>query len=281
MLQESLVMYPADYLALYPAFPRDDTVFVAMSFDPRLDARWQNVIAPAIRNVQRSGKRLEPLRVDARKISGSVLTEILSGISRARAVFADITALDELNKRHIRNANVMYEVGLAHACRLAEEVLLFRSDDGELLFDVANVRVNRYAPDKRPEEARTQLTETIVAVLKELDLRRHLAVRQAVDSLDVVGWVQLSHIAKGKGNHPRNLHQAAALARLLELGAVRATYALMTPETLAKLGDEAAPQRVVRYEPTEFGQAVLREVTARSHVELSPKENKPADERSA
>ena len=221
------------------------------------------------------------MRVDAKKISGSILTEILSGISRARAVFADITALDELNKRPIRNANVMYEVGLAHACRLAEEVLLFRSDEEELLFDIANVRVNRYAPDTQPEEARQMVAESIITVLQELELRRHLTVRRAVDSLDFGAWLRLLLIANGKRGHPQmrtmrdvmsNSQAVAAIGRLLELGAIRTDYFRITPQNAASSVDEPL-ERMVEYKVTEFGTAMLRELGERNGLgspELTP-----------
>ena len=44
-------MYPAIFFGLFPPFPRDERAFVAMSFDPRFDARWKNVIVPAVRSV--------------------------------------------------------------------------------------------------------------------------------------------------------------------------------------------------------------------------------------
>jgi hypothetical protein len=48
-------MYPANYFGLFPPFPRENTVFVAMSFDPRFQTRWSNVIVP--RHSECSGKR--------------------------------------------------------------------------------------------------------------------------------------------------------------------------------------------------------------------------------
>ena len=41
-------MYPASFFGLFPPFPRDDRVFLAMSFDSRFDRRWNEVIAPAV-----------------------------------------------------------------------------------------------------------------------------------------------------------------------------------------------------------------------------------------
>src|SRR5439155_14340007 len=133
-------MYPNTYLSLFPPFPRDNRAFVAMSFDHRFDPRWANVLAPAISRVRVNGVPLEPRRVDMRKASDSVLTEILDGIARCRIFVGEVTPIGEIEGRPIRNANVLYEIGLAHATRLPQEVVLFRSDEQELLFDVANVR---------------------------------------------------------------------------------------------------------------------------------------------
>ncbi len=118
-----------------------------MSFDPSFDARWPHVLAPAVRAVLVNDRPLDPHRVDLRRVSDSILTEILDGIARCRVFLADLTSFGEINGRAVRNANVMYEVGLAHAVRQPEEVLLFRSDDLDLLFDITNVRVHRYDPD--------------------------------------------------------------------------------------------------------------------------------------
>lgn len=68
-----------------------------MSFDPRCDVRWKNVIAPAIAAVGIGDDRLKPHRVDLGIAGGSILTEILDSIARCRIFIGDITALDELN----------------------------------------------------------------------------------------------------------------------------------------------------------------------------------------
>lgn len=258
-------MYPATYLGLFPAFPRDDRAFVAMSFDYRFDVRWQNVIAPGIRSVRVDNVPLEPHRVDLRRVSDSVLTEILDGIGRCRVFVADITSIGDLDGRAIRNANVMYEVGLAHAVRLPEEVILLRSDDRELIFDVANIRVHRYDPDGSPETARRFVGDTIVASLREVDLRKGLAVRRAAESLDFPSWMLLVE-AHGTGSvgHPSmrtvgqvlgGMSRAQALARLLDIGALQAELISVTPELLIR-GDETPAEELVTYRITPFGAAI-------------------------
>lgn len=140
-----------------------------MSFDRRFDARWEHVIAPAIRDLRRGGTPLEPFRVDLSKASDAILTEILVQIADSHAIIADITAIAEVDGRPARNANVLYEVGLAHAARLHEEVILFRSDKSALDFDIAGVRVHEYQPDDDPAAARAFVSETVVASLAALD----------------------------------------------------------------------------------------------------------------
>jgi hypothetical protein len=247
-----------------------------MSFDPRFHRRWLEVISPGISKVQVNGKNLEPVRVDTRCISDSILTEILSGVSTSRLFLADVTTLERVNERPIRNGNVMYEVGIAHAVRLPEEVLLFRSDSDPLLFDVANVRVNTYSPDERPDEARAFISDSIIAALRELDLRRSLAVGKAAESLDFPSWWLLAEAQSGKGiAHPEmktmgqalgNASRAAAIQRLLELGAVRTSYLTLTPEKYERIKDSSTAD-ILTYECTEFGQAVFAEGIRRMGIQ--------------
>jgi hypothetical protein len=261
-------MYPANYFGLFPPFPRGEAVFVAMSFDPRFEKRWSEVIAPGIGRVQANGKKLEPVRVDTRRISDSILTEILSGISTSRLFLADVTTIGYVDERPIRNANVMYEVGVAHSVRLPEEVLLFRSDNDSLLFDVANVRVNAYSPDDSPDKARELVSDSIIAALRELDLRRHLAVGKAAESLDFPSWWLLAEAQSDTGiAHPEmktmgqalgNASRTTAIQRLLELGALRASYLKLTPEKFEAI-KHSTDAEILRYECTEFGQAVFQE----------------------
>ena len=136
-----------------------------MDFDDRFKSRWENGIASAIRNVSVNDTPLEPHRVNTRRIGDSILTEILGGITNDRLILADVTTLGHVDKKPIRNGNVMHEIGLAHSVRLAEGVLIFRSDSDHVLFDVANVRVNYYNPDGSPDDARRKVADAILESL--------------------------------------------------------------------------------------------------------------------
>ena len=265
-------MYPHHYLSLFPPFPREPKVFVAMSFDSHFDSRWDKVIAPTVRSVQ-----LEPIRVDTRKVSDSILTEILDGIAHCSLVLADITTIGKLDKTEtaVRNGNVMYEVGIAHSCRLPEEVLIFRSDDDALPFDVTNVRVNKYNPDNDPEEAKSSVLSAIKSALREIDLRRHLATKAATKSLDHISWRILDQaftdgevrpfpvrkVGDALSNTPRN----AAIARLLELGLLETDLETRSKEIIrgdVAMGAVPMDEDVFLYKLTPFGKSVRERLLA-------------------
>ncbi len=267
-------MYPSHFFGLFPPFPREDKIFVAMSFASRFDQRWNEVIAPAIRRILRNEVPLEPLRVDSRKVSDSILTEILDGISKSRLVFADITTVGMLDGTPIRNGNVMYEVGIAHAVRLPEEVLLFRSDKDALLFDTSSVRVNEYQPETSPDEARGIVASAILDAFREIDLRRNVAVRWVAERLNATSLMVLTEALAQRGvKHPpmRTMGQAlgnsarlTAIDRLLEMGALRAKYLRVTPEILGSTEFlDSKDTEFIDYECTEFGEAVLRQTGER------------------
>ncbi len=258
-------MYPLHFFSLFPPFPRTNKIFIAMSFQAGFEGRWQNVIAPAIRRIGIDGRRLEPSRVDVRQVSDSILTDILTGLSESLLVFADVSALNDDVGNPIRNANVMYEVGLAHAIRLPEEVLLFRSDASPLLFDVAAIRVNRYDPEGSPDEAIRRIQQAVIGALKEVQLQRSLAVRRAAEALDLPGYWVLLEAAHAHVKHPTmrtvgetlaGTARIGAIPRLLESGMLMAELSKVTPEMVAHM-DGFPGEEVLHYRITPFGQAVL------------------------
>lgn len=260
-------MYPADYFSLFPAFPRKNQIFVAMSFADRFNHRWKNVIVPAIKRSKVNNEKLKEHRVDIRTVSDSVLTDILTGISQSKLVLADITTIGKIGDDAIRNANVLYEVGLAHAVRLPEEVLLFRSDNDPLIFDVANIRVNSYDPDGKPKESKDIVVERIVSAFTEIDLKKQLAVKRAAETLDYPSWWALVEaLHQGGISHPEqrtmgqilgSFAQSQAISRLLEMGALRTQYQKVTPELIEANSEDRSGSAYMRYQCTEFGKALL------------------------
>ena len=177
-------MHPQTFLSTFWRLELLPQVFVAMSFAPQYQSRFDRVIEPSIHAISVGGVPLTPRRVDISKNGDSILTEISDGIAHARLILADVSSIgkDSVSGRAYRNANVLYEVGLALACRHPSEVLLVRDDQDEFLFDVSTV------PHKKidftdVEAAKAALTEELRGRLREQDFHRDARVQVAIASL--------------------------------------------------------------------------------------------------
>ena len=156
---------------------------------------------------------------------------------------------------------MMYQVGLAHAVRQPEEVILLRSDDRKLDFDITNVRVHQYDPDRSPEHARQFVTETLVSSLREVELRKD-GVRKAAESLDETSLVILVEGGEGRAIYPppsktarQVLGGAArlrAIDKLLEMGALQAELAKLTPQVLKEAEEKDVNTVAYRVSPLHY-----------------------------
>ena len=192
-----------------------DQVFIAMSFERRFVERFENIIKPAIEDEVISGLTLRAYRVDNSKTGDSILSDIVNGIAHSRLVVADVSVIDEgrYTQTPFRNGNVMYEVGVALACRNPSDVLLIRDDSKRFLFDVSTIPhmeidfsnqqaaivslrsaiSDRLSESKLLEDARVQmaaqaLTQDEIRILKKLS---RLAPDGAYDLVDP-NWGQLT-----------------------------------------------------------------------------------------
>ncbi len=168
-------------------------------------------------------------------------------------ILRGITAVGEFKGKQIRPDNVMYELGIAQAARLPEELIIFRSDDSPLPFDFTNTRIHNYDPDSKPKEAREKVTNVIESAFDEINLQKHLAVKRAAESLDFNGW-HLLNTAKVDGKlehpiiHPLSLRDLLTgrrdapikkdfintIPRLLELGVISNQYTELTPAAIVQ-----------------------------------------------
>ncbi len=272
-------MYPAELMNLFPPFPKTNMVFVAMSFDPKFNDRWEKVIYPAALKVLVNNEPLEAHRVDLENKNDSLITEIVKNISESRLVIADVSTfgylpIDGKTNKPIRNANVLYEVGLAHACRLPEEVILLRSDNDILDFDISGVRVHKYNPDDI-EGAIEKVVGLMLNALKSIDDRRRISVENASRSVDVTMYYLLQESIRDiphpstrtMGEVLGNTERVTAINRLLGLGMFETIFKEITPELLK------GPQNgVASYRITHFGRAVLMHIREKSKFNDAIKE---------
>jgi len=66
------------YIESFRQLVEGDEVFVAMPFSRTFEPVWKEIYKPAIREVS-----LKPFGVDIRKVSDSIMTDILGGIGCA------------------------------------------------------------------------------------------------------------------------------------------------------------------------------------------------------
>ena len=232
-----------------------------MSFDTQFDPLWANVLEPAVAEVKWDGGALKAHRVNLTLKSDSIITEIVQHIAQARLILADISTIGwsrrALRKRRpIRNSNVMYEVGIAHAARLPEEVVLVRGDADVLDFDVAGVRVHQYPADRL--EAKRTVTNLLADALRAVDQRRSLAVRSALRSLSPPMFALLHAMADIA--HPNaatfgqlvaSQERLEAIRQLLAEGMFEAVYRPLPSDFM-----ERPVADLFAYRRTEFGTAV-------------------------
>ena len=245
-------MYPRDFFDTYWRTDLRNEVFVAMPFHDEFTPVWENAIKPSIE--KDSGTDLVARRVDASILSGSIITSILDGIAHSRIFLADISIASEGRWKGQRNGNVMYEVGLAHAVRQSTEIILIRSDDKPVDFDITQIKVHPY-PVLDMDGTRAQLSQLIVDVLKQIHQEKSLKVQLTIDLLDAdtIRYIKLAVNGPFTGPEPQTrgdelsaISNRAALARLQQLGIIRATY------------DNSKAQ--TKYSLTAFGEAAAKNI---------------------
>jgi len=168
-------MYPKIYIDLFRSFDRKQEVFVGMPFSTQFESRWKEIFEPAIVSFS-----LKPYRTKEILVSNSITIDILDGISRAKFLLFDIS--DEGGKP---NPNVMYELGIAHAVRLPEEVIVLRDDTSQSnTLDTSHIRWNTFSP-KETEKSITKIKELIKNAEKETNLTKDRLVSKVFNLLDI------------------------------------------------------------------------------------------------
>lgn len=161
-----------------------DEVFVAMCFATRYESRFREVFRPAIEAVRYRGRPLRASRVDENQTGDSIVTEIVRGICEARLVLADVSDLstNPADAEPLRNGNVMYELGLAHAVKSPAKVLILRDDSKRMLFDVSSIP--HFVVDFASiDTARERITRLLTDRLREFETIDDFKLRAFVDSI--------------------------------------------------------------------------------------------------
>ncbi len=134
----------------------DDICFTIMPFGGYFDDYYQKIYSPAI-----EAAGLTPRRADDIFRTGTIINDIWEYTKKAKIILADLTD---------RNANVLYELGLAHA--LAKPVILLAETMEDIPFDLRSLRIieyNKNLPNRGDllrEKIKTYIRETLKSPLK-------------------------------------------------------------------------------------------------------------------
>ena len=176
---------------LNPVFDEPQTyslkadVFVVMPFAKAFNATYQAIRAAA------DDLGMTVVRGDEYKTAHAVISDIWSAILHAKVIVADTTGL---------NANVFYEIGMAHT--LGKQVVLLSQDVKKLPFDLQHLRAINYESNRLGLEImQSHLKRSLEAVLTIPTSLAALceAARSEVDARQKpVGKEQSQHNKRGK-----------------------------------------------------------------------------------
>ena len=137
-----------------------NTCFVAMPFQALYEAEYERVIKPAIEEVG-----LACIRGDEIYTRQSIVQDIWQAIRNARLIVAELSG---------RNANVMYEIGLAHA--IGKPIVLLTRNEEDVPFDLRALRYIYY-DQTNPfwgADLRVELQRVVKMVLEKPFFTAHL-----------------------------------------------------------------------------------------------------------
>lgn len=133
-----------------------DTCFVVMPFADPIGGYYDSLYKPAIEKA-----KLKPDRADSDIYgTGKIIDQIWKGINSARVLLAELTG---------RNANVLYELGLAHALHKPVVLICSKGNEEDVPFDLRHVRAIYYDKDDPFWGAKLveKVAEKILSVLQD------------------------------------------------------------------------------------------------------------------
>lgn len=134
----------------------DDTCFVMMPFSNPIGGYYDSIYKPAIEKA-----KLKADRADADLYgTGKIIDQIWKGITSSRLLLAELTN---------RNANVLYELGLAHALHKPVILVCSKANEDDVPFDLRHVRVIYYDKDDPFWGAKLleKVAENILSVMQD------------------------------------------------------------------------------------------------------------------
>jgi nucleoside 2-deoxyribosyltransferase len=138
----------------------ENTCFIVMPFDSLFQTQYERVIRPAVEELG-----LKCIRGDEIYSKPQIMADVWKSIRKSRLIIAELTG---------RNANVFYEIGLAHA--IGKPVILLTRNEDDVSFDLKSLRY-RYYDVNDPfwgENLHKAIQSMVQNVLEEAELPKYL-----------------------------------------------------------------------------------------------------------
>lgn len=189
-------------------YNKGDICFIISPFGDWYDSYYEDIFCPAAREVG-----LDPHRADDLYRPSAIVHDIWTYVNSAKVMIADLTG---------KNANVFYELGLAHA--LGKPVILLTQDISDIPFDLRSLRIIEYTLD-HPSwgdllkgRIKAALLEILVAPSSAVLLPFNQFKAQKVDaSDDELRYVQLSRELATLRNQVLALQSGSPIRRNVNL----------------------------------------------------------------
>lgn len=195
-------MYPYDFNPTLKGLNPEE-VFVVMPFAPKYDAVFTDLIEPG---VQKAGEALDRVlrayrtKDDLRTTSGWI--EVMEHLTTAQVVLGVLT-------RSV-NANVQYELGIAHATQPIRRQVLLAESSYKPSFDTKDLIFLQYQ-SKSPADSQDELSDRIKTAVSEWDVDKERIVRHAIAKITpfefeiVMTWAHHGNFAVAtSGDGPAN-----------------------------------------------------------------------------
>jgi hypothetical protein len=135
----------------------DSDIFMIMPFREQYDAIYKKVIQPVVAELNLTIKRGD----DFSSTQGSIINEVWAALNACRLVIVETTEM---------NANVYYELGIAHTLGKAAVLLTQTRDVQELPFDLRHLRFVVYENTiEGSSKLEQNLKNTIIWLLNDLE----------------------------------------------------------------------------------------------------------------
>jgi hypothetical protein len=164
-------MYPYDFTPTLKGLNPEE-VFVVMPFASRYDTVFSDLVEPAVIAAAKSLKRvLRAYRTkgDLRTTSGWI--EVMEHLYTAQVVLGVLT--------EYVNANVQYELGVAHATQPIRRQVLIAEGNYKPAFDTKDLIFMKYASSS-PADSVSELADRIQSALGEWEVEQEAIVRHAI-----------------------------------------------------------------------------------------------------